>query len=300
MKTYAKDTNDSLDLLGLYIAQSRSNPRISKDEELRLARIYRRGLQARRRIKNAHTAKEAQCLQQLVDEGQAARTSLIEANTRLVVWVAKKYKDKTSLPLLDLLQEGNIGLIQAVDRFIPSRKTKLATYATWAIRNAIINAIRKHAQNPRAHCSQARHIMQVAERLTQRLGRMPTTAEIAQASQVRRETVDRLFASMSQPHLELDAAISDDSDITLGEIIADPAQDTAGIVECRLTHESVYDALDQLPHEQATTLRLRFLAATPQTHAQIGKRLGTHRITAARIYTAATQNLRQQLASIQA
>lgn len=162
-------------------------------------------------------------------EQARARQQLVEANLRLVVYLARRASNRTTLPMLDLVQEGNIGLVGAVNRYDPARHHKLSTYATWYIRHALNRAIAEHARSMRlpAHLSEAIQTLQrLSRELTQTLNRTPTRQELAQASGLTMVQVEEALRSGEQP-LSLEAPVGEEEDLELGETLSDSDDDAS-------------------------------------------------------------------------
>jgi RNA polymerase primary sigma factor len=195
------------DALTQYMTQMARVPLLTADEEKRLARIVRNGTP---------------------EEQAAARQKLVESNLRLVVYIARRYAGRAALPLLDIVQEGNIGLMRAVDRFDPERGHRLSTYATWWIRQSINRAISAQARSIRlpAHLSDAiQKLYRLQRELAQNLGREPSRQELADASNMTVTQVDEALRAVAEP-LSLETPVSDEDNTELGEFVSDPEADT--------------------------------------------------------------------------
>jgi RNA polymerase primary sigma factor len=195
------------DALTQYMTQMARVPLLTADEEKRLARIVRNGTP---------------------EEQATARQKLVESNLRLVVYIARRYAGRAALPLLDIVQEGNIGLMRAVDRFDPERGHRLSTYATWWIRQSINRAISAQARSIRlpAHLSDAiQKLYRLQRELAQNLGREPSRQELADASNMTVTQVDEALRAVAEP-LSLETPVSDEDNTELGEFVSDPEADT--------------------------------------------------------------------------
>ncbi len=186
------DTDNNI---ALYFREIDRIPLLTAEQEVELARRIKRGRRAGQRLRHNGTLSEAEKarLRQLVADGQRARQQLAEANSRLVVSIAKKYM-RQGVPFLDLIQEGNVGLMQAVDKFDPQRGTRFSTYATWWIRQAVVRALAEQGDVVRlpVHFGQLRRrLAGIYRSLQQELGREPTAEEIAQRAGVPVERVEQ-------------------------------------------------------------------------------------------------------------
>jgi RNA polymerase primary sigma factor len=186
---------DSDDLLSLYLKEVGRIPLLTPEEEVELARGSSAGGAAERRLaQGGLSPEERRRLEEIVADGRAAQEHLILANTRLVISVAKKYAGR-GLPLSDLIQEGNIGLIRAVKKFDWRRGHKFSTYATWWIRQAVTRAIADQSRTIRVPVhmgDQINKLMRLQQQLAQELGREPTPEELAEAMGIPRARAEQL------------------------------------------------------------------------------------------------------------
>ena len=175
---------DTDDTIGLYLKEVSRVPLLTADEEVELAQRIERGRMAREELAKGNVSQRRRTeLRRLIEDGWSAREHLITANSRLVISVAKKYMGR-GVPFLDLIQEGNIGLIRATKKFDYRRGHKFSTYATWWIRQAVTRAIADQGRTIRVPVhmgDQINKLLRIQHQLTQRLGREPTVDELADA-----------------------------------------------------------------------------------------------------------------------
>ena len=238
-------------------------PLLGIEEELDLAKRIERGKQARRdlsRLNGSASASKRMDLETLHNDGQLAREHLIKANTRLVVSIAKRYIGR-GVPFLDLIQEGNLGLMKAVEKYEYQRGFRFSTYATWWIRQTITRAIADQGRTIRVPVhmvDRIRQLYRTTHEMEQKLGRVPTTDELAEEIGVNTTKVEWMMRVSWLP-LSLESPINDDKeDSELGMFIEDqvtpsPIQSTYA----DLLREKVQEVLDRSPRE-ARILRLRF------------------------------------------
>jgi RNA polymerase primary sigma factor len=212
--------------------------------------------------------------EQITATGAQCRKQITEANLRLVVSVAKRYAGR-GMSLLDLIQEGNIGLMRAVERFDFRRGHKFSTYGHWWIRQAITRAIADHARTIRipVHMVETVHaLVRVKEKLVNELGREPGNEDIAEAMEITPERV-REISKMSQEPLSLDAPLRTDDDSQLGAFVQDERASTADAAVCQVLKDDVKNALRTLPDRERRILELRFGLADgrSRTLMEVGK-----------------------------
>jgi RNA polymerase primary sigma factor len=227
----------------------------------------------------------------------AAREQMVKAHLRLVVWVAKRYRRNSSLDLLDLIQEGNMGLMHAVERFNYRRGVKVATYAVWWIRQSIARAIADQGRTIRipVHMTEtAAKVMRERRKLQQKEGRNPAAAEVAARSGVPLARVEQVLTMVQEP-TSLDLPIGEDGDTTLGDLIeATDAVDPYAATEAIALQEAMAEAIADLTPREQHILRLRFGigGTSDRTLAEIGKELGVTRERIRQIEAKAIEKLR--------
>jgi RNA polymerase primary sigma factor len=251
------DLESSLDdPVRMYLREIGRVPLLTADEEVRLAQIMERGKIERQRAERLRVVANRRYL----EEGQEAQRRLTEANLRLVVSVAKKYIGR-GMNLLDLIQEGNIGLIRAVEKFDYTKGYKFSTYATWWIRQAITRAIADQARTIRipVHMVETiNRLIRISRRLLQDLGREPTSEEIAEQMEISAEKV-REIIKVSQEPVSLETPIGEEDDSHLGDFLEDhTALAPAEAASHQLLKEQVEDVLDSLTERERKVLQLRF------------------------------------------
>jgi RNA polymerase primary sigma factor len=246
----------SLDSLRLYLREIGKVPLLTADQEVTLAKRIERG-----------------------DMG--AKTAMIEANLRLVVSIAKGYLGR-GLSFLDLIQEGSLGLIRAVEKFDYRKGYKFSTYATWWIRQAVTRAIADKARTiriPVHMVEKLNKVVHIERQLVQRLGREPSPEEIAEELEMTTDEV-REILRMSQLPISLEKPIGEEEDSSLGDFVEDEAAespfDTAQLL---LRREDVVNALSALPRREREVIELRYglLGGEPRTLEEVGRAFGVTR-----------------------
>lgn len=257
------------DFFTVYTLQACEEELLTRDEEVELFKTIKAGKEASAifaRFNDSETKDQPafqefiQILQNKIELGEEARQKVIKANTRLVVSIAKKYRDR-GLSFLDLIQEGNIGLIRAIDTFEYRRGNKLSTYATWWIRQTITRAIANQSRTIRIPVNKSNRLKKLLKeerRITQKLDRKPTTKELAGRSpEFDLEEVKKL-RKLTRPPVSLDVPIGDNDDRVLGDFVPAPQEVEGAAIDEKLLAEVIIEALDKIPPREAQVLIRRY------------------------------------------
>jgi len=290
-------TVEADDTVGLYLRETGRVPLLTAQEEVELAKRIERGkLAAKRLSAKGRNARHRARLEAWIAEGQAAFEHLIAANTRLVVAVAKNYMGR-GLPFLDLIQEGNLGLLRAARKFDYRRGYKFSTYATWWIRQAVTRALADQSRTIRVPVhmgDQVNRLKRRSHRLTQELGREPSIEELAQDLHVTRKKVEQMMQATRQP-LSLEMPTQEGEDTELG----DSLEDTSIIappeaVLNTMLQEQIQEILQALPPREVRILRLRYGLGGGESYTleQVGKKMGVTRERVRQIEAQALSRLR--------
>ncbi len=271
------------DSVGLYFREMGQQSLLSAAEEVQLAKEIELGRAAVMKMNMATDLTEDQKdeLNLRVSIADMARAHLIRANTRLVVSIAKKYRGR-GLQFLDLIQEGNVGLMKAVEKYDYTRGNRFSTYATWWIRQAVTRALANHGRTIRipAHLGgRISKLYQIAQELEQELGRQPTAEEIAKQMELPEERVRWMLRTSRQP-VHLERPVGDESDAELGDFIEDvDAPPPAETVAQTMLTEEISEILDQLTPREARILRLRYglQDGESRTLKEVGEMFGLSR-----------------------
>jgi len=256
---------------------------LTAEQEVDLAKRIEAGLFAEHKLETATGLDEAYRheLELVAEDGRRAKAHMLEANLRLVVSVAKKHSDR-GLSLLDVVQEGNLGLIRAVEKFDYTKGYKFSTYAMWWIRQAIQRGFADSARTIRLPV----HVLEMLSKLSrverdmhQRLGREPTPEELAVELDRTPDQIEELLRTSRQP-ISLDSTIGEDGETSIGDLIEDiDAPEASELVDRQLMAEQLRSALDALTPREATIMAMRFglYDGNPHTLDEIGRALGLTR-----------------------
>ncbi len=288
------------DTIGLYLKEMSRVALLNSEEELDLARRIERGRYATRamdRLNGTCSPKRRQELDHQAEDGILAREHLIKANTRLVVSIAKRYIGR-GVPFLDLIQEGNLGLMKAVEKYEYRRGFRFSTYATWWIRQTITRAIADQGRTIRVPVhmvDRIRQLYRLTHELEQKLGRIPNTEELAVELNVPVNKVDWMLRVSWLP-LSLESPINDDEeDSELGMFVED--QQTPSPIQSaysKMLREKIEAVLETLPPREARILRLRFGLENGHTYTleEVGQKFGLTRERIRQIESKALRRLR--------
>jgi RNA polymerase primary sigma factor len=256
---------------------------LTAEQEVDLAKRIEAGLFAEHKLDSAPdlTPELRRDLEMVAEDGRRAKAHMLEANLRLVVSVAKKYSDR-GLSLLDVVQEGNLGLIRAVEKFDYTKGYKFSTYAMWWIRQAIQRGFADSARTIRLPV----HVLEMLSKLSrverdmhQKLGREPTPEELAVELDRTPDQIEELLRTSRQP-ISLDSTIGEDGETSIGDLIEDvDAPEASELVDRQLMAEQLRSALDALTPREATIMAMRFglYDGNPHTLDEIGRALGLTR-----------------------
>jgi RNA polymerase primary sigma factor len=296
---------DSDDVVGLYLKEAGRVPLLTAEEEVMLSKRMEAAVWAKEKIELMAEDlpwSEEQSLREIVVDGEMAQEHLIRANARLVISVAKKYIGR-GVPFLDLIQEGNIGLIRATNKFEYQRGHKFSTYATWWIRQAVSRAVADQGRTIRVPVhmgDQLNRMRRVQLQLLQELGRDPTIQEIAGGMETTPDKVENLLEISRRP-VSLESPIDEDGDSTYGDFVEDvnspaPAEEVA----THLLHEHLQSSLDRLPAREAQILRLRYGLADGRVYTleEVGQTIGVTRERVRQLEAQALNRLRQSSAHV--
>lgn len=296
---------DTDDVVGLYLKEAGRVPLLTAEEEVSLAKRMEAAEFAQERLENEGDTlpmDDVYDLKDIIADGELAQEHLIRANARLVISVAKKYIGR-GVPFLDLIQEGNIGLIRATNKFEYQRGHKFSTYATWWIRQAVSRAVADQGRTIRVPVhmgDQLNRMRRVQLNLLQELGREPNIEELAVGMETTPDKVENLLEIARRP-VSLETPIDDEGDSTFGDFVEDvnsPAPSDE--VTTHLLHEQLQGALDRLPPREAQILRLRYGLEDGRVYTleEVGQTIGVTRERVRQLEAQALNRLRQSSAHV--
>ncbi|MBN2306031.1 MAG: sigma-70 family RNA polymerase sigma factor [Anaerolineae bacterium] len=295
---------DTDDVVGLYLKEAGRVPLLTAEEEVALAKRMETGqfaIQQLRELRNDGLSEDDRTqLEALIEDGEAAQEYLVRANSRLVISVAKKYIGR-GVHFLDLIQEGNIGLIRAARKFEYQRGHKFSTYATWWIRQAVSRAVADQGRTIRVPVhmgDQINRLRRTSTRLTQELGREPTTDELADELETTPDKIRNLIEISRRP-ISLETPVEEDADSEFGDFIEDKSSpQPAEVVTHNLLREHLEFVLARLPDREAHILQLRYGLLDGETHTleEVGQQIGVTRERVRQLEAQALNRLRHSSA----
>jgi len=285
------------DTIGLYLKEIGRVSLLTASEEVSLAKRIENGEMATEELdEDNDDYDQREAIRVRVEDGLAAREHLISANSRLVISVAKKYIGR-GVPFLDLIQEGNIGLIRAAKKFDYHRGHKFSTYATWWIRQAVTRAIADQGRTIRVPVhmgDQINKLIRTSHKLTQALGREPRVQELAEALEVPLRKAEQMIKVARRP-LSLETPTDDEADSVLGDFIEDiESPEPVETVTSQMLRDKLNDILYSLPPREVRILQMRYGLVDGETYTleEVGKKLGVTRERVRQIEAQALSRLR--------
>jgi RNA polymerase primary sigma factor len=296
---------DTDDVVGLYLKEAGRVPLLTAEEEVSLAKRMESAELATEQLEELGEdlpMDDVYTLRELVADGEVAQEHLIRANARLVISVAKKYIGR-GVPFLDLIQEGNIGLIRATNKFEYQRGHKFSTYATWWIRQAVSRAVADQGRTIRVPVhmgDQLNRMRRVQLNLIQELGREPSIDELALGMETTPDKIETLLEIARHP-VSLETPIDEEGDSTFGDFVEDvsspaPTEEVA----THLLHEQLEKALGRLPVREAQILKLRYGLEDGRVYTleEVGQTIGVTRERVRQLEAQALNRLRQSSAHV--
>lgn len=291
------DEIQSNDFLSIYLQENQQHLLLSAEEEIRLAQEIEAGRKAQEKLAQEHLLEtEKLTLMRLKEAGDHARSQLVQANTRLVISVAKRYRGQ-GLDFLDLIQEGNIGLLIAVDKYDYRLGNRFSTYATWWIRQGVTRALTNFGRAIRipAHLNTSiRHIYRVKQQFEQQYDRPPTVDELSELVNLPVDRV-RWLQQITLPLLHLEQPSGDEMEAELGDFVEDTeTPKPLEAVAQKMFSEGIGDILGQLTPREAAVLRLRYglQGYQPHTLKEVGELFGLSRERIRQLEIGALRKLR--------
>jgi RNA polymerase primary sigma factor len=307
---YDDGRGGAADPVRMYLKEIGKFPLITGEEEVRLAQRIEAGLEANCKLTDLEEkygdepipAEERRPLERVVADGQVAKGQLTNANLRLVVSIAKRYR-KGAMQFLDLIQEGNIGLMRAVDKFDWTKGFKFSTYATWWIRQSITRAIADQGRTIRipVHMVETiNKVLRVQRQMLQELGREPTIEELAAKLEDMSPEKVRDILKINQDTVSLEQPVGDEDDFSLSDTISDDSAEVPADYATRMMlTAAVTEALDQLSDRERDIIKLRFGldGGEMRTLEEVGKEFGVTRERVRQIESKTLAKLRHPIRS---
>lgn len=291
---------DTDDLVGLYFSEAARFPLLTKDEEYELFLRIERGreaMEALTRLNGASPEKRA-ALQTQVKESWQARERVIRSNSRLVISLAKRYIGR-GVPFLDLIQEGNIGLMRAIKKFDCHRGLKFSTYATWWVRQAVSRAVADQGRIiriPSHMLDKLTRLFRIQREMEQSLERPPTIEELAHKLDTSPNKIERMFKFSRYPYSLEQPVGEEEADTMLGDMIENQnAPDPVDVAGRNLLRDRLRDQLDTLPPREARVLKLRYGLTDGKAYTlrEVGDKMGVTRERIRQLEAQALRRLRQ-------
>jgi RNA polymerase primary sigma factor len=286
--------------LKLYIQDTSQQRLLTAEEEVELAQAIELSSAAREMLERADLPlADREALTAVYNQGEEARSLLVRANTRLVISIARRYFGQ-GLDFLDLVQEGNIGLLRAVDKYDYRRGNRFSTYATWWIRQSMTRALANFGRViriPAHQTTRLRQLYQITQQFEQKEGRAPTAEELAEQLEIPVRRV-RWLQNITRPLLHLEQPSGDNEDAELGDFIEDTeATQPPDAVAEKQFHEQLSSFLQTLSPREARILNLRYGldGSDPHTLKEVGKIIGVSRERIRQVEKMALQKLRHTI-----
>ena len=284
------------DSVRLYLREIGQVPLLTGEQERKLAQEIKDGIEAEEELRKSPDALNVKDLRTKMTIADDARKKMAAANLRLVVSIAKRYRDR-GLPLLDLIQEGSLGLLRAIEKFDVKKGFKFSTYATWWIKQALSRALADQSRLVRlpVHLGETLNRIQAARRqLTQTLGRDPLDSELAVALNMSEDKLRELRRTAQDP-VSLATPVGEEADSTLADFIPDPhALDADDAAASGMLRQQIATALAQLTERERRVLELRYGLSDgqPRTLEEVGRAFGVTRERVRQIEVKALRKLR--------
>jgi len=292
------EDEDVFDIVTHYFHEAACHKLLTPEAERLLTEAVKRGSEARRRMKRSRslTAAAQRRLNQTIEQADRARGDLVQSNTRLVISIARRYQN-LGLPLMDLIQEGNLGLLRAIDRFEPARGFRLSTYATWWVRQAITRAIADQARTIRipVHMIETiNKLVRMQRMLQQDLGREPTTEELAVKMELPVGKVRKVLRIAQEP-ISLETPVGEEEESHLGDFIIDRrvVSPSEAVINLNL-REQTAEVLKTLSPREEKIIKMRFGLQDGSEHTleEVGQHFAVTRERIRQIEAKALRKLR--------